>query len=904
MAQHPIINPSAEMLPLRIASKALDTAKSMQTRKSASAYYTDIDGNGIIIGSNSADGINRYDPLTGDQTPLWDGVSQEELDAKASEILDGAKASADAQIKQVEATIDEISDAVASNTNAIVLEKTLREEGVKDAQATANVVKAETDKLKGDYADMATDVANAQADIVKLATQTGNLAETTIVRSVVEYAVGTGTTAPTSGWSTATPTVAASQRAWMRTKVTYGDGRSETTNPVVVTGAQGVSVTAITPFYCIASSKPAQPTNKAPGGAWTTTEPAYVKDKSLYTCQRVDYSNGQWLWTSVQLSSSYGLASVALMTANGKNKRWVQRDAPSSADLQQSDEWWQTSSKPLETYWTGEPNNSPSALVDHSDEVEHIYVWNGSRWNEQLLSAQHLIVPGTISAGLATADFFDGRVFRGGTFIISNERIQLNNQGLLMVDASGHPLVTLDAIGGTATFQDVHIIDGALSAPTVSSGTFNGGEYNILDSSGKLIASINPSGVTFGDSLAYGYDSKLKRWTLTLDGALMSKGELSGVTVIGSTIATNREDKVGIKLTDAGLVAYKDKTPTFEITADGNILMDGGLTSNLTIKAPSVEGGVFTGGTFQTRASNAYCIRLTGGKLDAYNESGGKIVEIDTSGAGKAKFIGSFRTGSGDSYITMESQSGLYSGSGYIRGVIKNSDVWTIHADYSKTGDGTIITSSWGLNLLGDEFLLAVRTSGFKALNITADTMSIAGNALYVNGQDLVPDEYTSTSFLSYSSGFQDYLGWQNNTSRCYAIKTGFMIVLQIEVSGKIPSSAEYTRVATLRPNWIPRRSINVPAAFNNGIQGTAFIIGEKADGTYPPGGVYFAQKSGSATNWCAATFVMFQSDLAAAADTAVAGSSVEAAQKLVTQGMTAAAAANLMNVPTASVTQ
>ena len=840
-------------------------------------------------------------------------VTREQMEQTAQEILDGAKASADAQIKQVEATMGEISDAVASNTDAIVLEQTLREEGDKAAQATANAVKAETDKIKGDYAGMATDVANAQADIVKLATQTGNLAETTIVRSVVEYAVGTGTTAPTSGWNTATPTVSGSQRAWMRTTVTYGDGRSETTNPVVVTGAtgpqgatgaQGVSVTAITPFYCIASSKPAQPTNKAPGGAWTTTEPAYVKDKSLYTCQRVDYSNRQWSWTSVQLSSSYGLASVALMTANGKNKRWVQRDAPSSADLQQSDEWWQTSSKPLETYWTGEPNNSPSVLVDHSDEVEHIYVWNGSRWNEQLLSAQYLIVPGTIDAGLVTARFFDGAVVKGGAFLTSNERIKLTNAGFVMVDASGHPLVTLDAIGGTATFQDVHIIDGALSAPTVSGGTFNGGEYNILDSSGKLIASINPSGVTFGDSLAYGYDSKLKRWTLTLDGALMSKGELSGVTVIGSTIATNREDKTGIKMTDAGLVAYKDKTPTFEITADGTILMDGGLTSNLTIKAPSVEGGVFTGGTFQTRASNAYCIRLTGGKLDAYNESGGKIVEIDTSGAGKAKFIGSFRTGSGDSYITMESQSGLYSGSGYIRGVIKNSDVWTIHADYSKTGNGTMITSSWGLNLLGDEFLLAVRTSGFKALNITADTMSISGNALYVNGQNLVPDEYTSAAFLSYSTGFQDYMGWQNNTSRCYAIKTGFMIVLQIEVSGKIPSSAKYTKVATLRPNWIPRRSINVPAAFNNGVQGTAFIIGEKADGTYTPGGVYFAQKSGSAANWCSATFVMFQYDLTAAADTAVAGSSVEAAQKLVTQGMSATAAANLMNVPTASVTQ
>lgn len=107
MAQHPIINPSAEMLPLRIASKALDTAKSMQTRKSASAYYTDIDGKGIIIGSNSTDGINRYDPITGDLAPLWEGVTQEELDRKATEILNSAKDSTKQQIRIIDEAIKE-----------------------------------------------------------------------------------------------------------------------------------------------------------------------------------------------------------------------------------------------------------------------------------------------------------------------------------------------------------------------------------------------------------------------------------------------------------------------------------------------------------------------------------------------------------------------------------------------------------------------------------------------------------------------------------------------------------------------------------------------------------------------------------------------------------------------------
>ena len=322
-----------------------------------------------------------------------------------------------------------------------------------------------------------------------------------------------------------------------------------------------MSVTAITPFYCIVTSKPAQPTNKAPGGSWTTTEPAYVKDKSLYTCQRVDYSNGQWSWTSVQLSSSYGLASVALMTANGKNKRWVQRDAPSSADLQQSDEWWQTSSKPLETYWTGEPNNSPSVLVDHSDEVEHIYVWNGSRWNEQLLSAQYLIVPGTIDAGLVTARFFDGAVVKGGVFITSNERIQLNNAGLVMTGKSGETLVSLSATDGTATFNDVSIINGTLTAPVLEGGTINGGSFNLKDASGKVIGQFNTNGISFGDKLTFSKQNN--EWVLNIKGALKSGSTITGASVTGGTVQTVADENRGIKLTGGNLDIYRDDKSRF-----------------------------------------------------------------------------------------------------------------------------------------------------------------------------------------------------------------------------------------------------------------------------------------------------------------------------------------------------
>lgn len=484
-------------------------------------------------------------------------VSQQEFDEAADNILAAADESAKAHIKLVEDTMGEISDAVASNTDAIVLEKTLREEGVKVAQDTANNVKSETEKLKGDYAGMATDVAHVQQSIVQVATK----------------------------------------------------------------------------------------------------------------------------------------ADTALATANGKNRRYVQPTAPSDTSVfVQGDEWWQTSSKPLETYWTGEPNNSPSVLVDHSNEVEHVWVWNGSRWNEQVLSAEHLLVPGSIAVGLVTANFFDGAVVKGGAFLTSNERIKLTNAGFVMVDASGHPLVTLDATTGTATFQDVHIIDGALSAPTVSGGTFNGGEYNILDASGKLIASINSSGVVFGDSLAYGYDSKLKRWTLTLDGALMSKGELSGVTVIGSTIATNREDRTGIKMTDAGLVAYKNKTPVFEITPDGNIQMTGAVSTNGVLQSGTVKGGTVVGTKIKTLEADKRGVELEGRKLVAYNDSGQELLSLNGSGAGEALLTGGVRTARSGNHVRVRSQAFASGGQtkykGIVGGYIDDTLMWGISGD-TTTLDGS-----------------------------------------------------------------------------------------------------------------------------------------------------------------------------------------------------------------------
>ena len=167
MAQHLQINIDPDTLAMQVAQTALRTAQGNQTRKAANMYVPSGDGTGVLIGDTAEHGgISRYDPESETQSPLWDGISQEELDAKAEEILGAAKEDTAAQITIVNTTITEAHQAIAANREGLEQEASLREEGDKAATAATNAVKAETDKLKGDYQGMATDVASVKQDML------------------------------------------------------------------------------------------------------------------------------------------------------------------------------------------------------------------------------------------------------------------------------------------------------------------------------------------------------------------------------------------------------------------------------------------------------------------------------------------------------------------------------------------------------------------------------------------------------------------------------------------------------------------------------------------------------------------------------------------------------------------
>ena len=257
MALHPILSPTSTQTIARLGVTALRTAQSMQTRKGGSAFYPTGDGQGVLVGDMADHGVDKWDPETGEQSPLWEGVSQEELDAKGDEILGAAKADTEAQITIVNQTINEAQQQIESNREGIESEAYLRAEGDKRAQEAAAAVKAETDKLVTKYDTMNTDVTSVKNDLKHVMTSTTQLEQDMIVSTLVEYAVGDSDTVPptlatywtgepnnsvsvlSDPWGPDTPERTPGTYIWMRTRVTFGDGGQETSAPVLVTGNTG-----------------------------------------------------------------------------------------------------------------------------------------------------------------------------------------------------------------------------------------------------------------------------------------------------------------------------------------------------------------------------------------------------------------------------------------------------------------------------------------------------------------------------------------------------------------------------------------------------------------------------------------------------------------------------------------
>lgn len=387
----------------------------------------------------------------------------------------------------------------------------------------------------------------------------------------------------------------------------------------------------------------------------------------------------------------------AQTTADSKNTVYMQptdpHDEPDKAKrIVPGDLWWQTSDKAPETYWTGAANNSVSVLVDYSGEIVHMWVWNGSRWNNHVLYAQDMLVNGSIVSELLAVDCVEarhikvgaieadklaatalyGKVIKGGRFLTANERLVIDNEGLLLKDSGGNATITMNAANGSATFMDVGIVDGALTTPsimagdieastihgsTVTGGTvqtvadanrgikLTGGNLDIYRADQKRFLRANEAGVVISDGTknVLTFAPIDGEWVLSLDGAIQSGGDISGATITAPILQTSREENTGLKFTSGGLVAYDtSRNVTFTLDNTGRIMMAGALLSN----------GEITGATLQTYPDADKGVKILGSELVAYSDDGKEMINLDGR-TGNAVLTGGLRTARAGSRIVI-----------------------------------------------------------------------------------------------------------------------------------------------------------------------------------------------------------------------------------------------------------
>jgi hypothetical protein len=177
-------------------------------------------------------------------------------------------------------------------------------------------VDGDTDnRITGAIAE-AQDAADSASTTATKATTTANAAKEAADKAatdiVTEYAASTSPTQePTSGWSTTAPAYVEGQYIWMRHTVTYGSGKTETTDAVLLTGNQGetgpqgekgdtgadgtdgASVTSVKLQYAICDSSTAAPTS-----SWQDSVP--------------DWQTGKYIWqrSVTTIKSASGTATT------------------------------------------------------------------------------------------------------------------------------------------------------------------------------------------------------------------------------------------------------------------------------------------------------------------------------------------------------------------------------------------------------------------------------------------------------------------------------------------------------------------------------------------------------------------------------------------------------------------
>lgn len=351
MAIHRDLEPDWRGAAARVAMTALSEARGQQTAPNGTVSVRNADGTRTVIGAGAGTdetgapvGVRQFvgdttppgrptgvswSSSAGDVTACWDGTLEggvpadlDYVELRAGDEVVGRLRRAGSCSMRAKSGTELYCVAVAVDVSGNASE---------ESEATAVTVR-----------DLVAEASGDASKALEEARKTGQMA---VTATRVEYAATQSPTeTPGEGaeWSATPPAPAGGAYTWMRTTATYGDGRSDTSEPVRVTGeagadgakgdtgpqgpqgvkgdtgAQGVSVRSVTTFWRLDASRPTTPSGTADPSGWSTTEPAVPDGYSgkEWRCIRTVLSDGTATWTTPTEAASFAYAHAAWETAD------------------------------------------------------------------------------------------------------------------------------------------------------------------------------------------------------------------------------------------------------------------------------------------------------------------------------------------------------------------------------------------------------------------------------------------------------------------------------------------------------------------------------------------------------------------------------------------------------------
>lgn len=366
-----------------------------------------------------------------------------------------------------------------------------------------------------------------------------------ITGTAVTYQVGTsGTTAPGGTWLTTIPTTTTGQFLWTRTVTTYSAApltvEAFSVSAHGATGSQGVSVTAVTPYFAVVASgaaAPTQPTNQAtPPSPWVTTEPNYAPNTELYRTDRISYSNSTYAYTTVTKVSAYTAAVTAIAAANGKNKIVFSTADASGTNYAAGDIWYKR-----------DANNVVIASWEFTTS------WQARTFGDGVLNSLNVgkLVSGDITSALIKV---------ASTGAIQSTDYNATTGLGWKLNATGLDIRKGTIVADTIRSGNLGGPAGTNSAINLTAGTsliVNGGYIKSNTNTGTTMATATTSGAGFylgNDGLFIGTGGKVKANALESDTLTSTIITLGAGAEIKSKKYADTGGAEGFSISDSGLI--------------------------------------------------------------------------------------------------------------------------------------------------------------------------------------------------------------------------------------------------------------------------------------------------------------------------------------------------------------